>query len=654
MAEDDLGAESTGNITAQVQVMAVNDPPTLTSFAAVVETTAEDTEVEISFADLAAQGDEADVDGTVDAFVVKSVASGSLRIGADAAGATAWAAGTNDTLDATTHAYWTAAANANGTLDAFIVVAEDNLGAESTGDITAQVQVTAVNDSPSGAPTITGTATEDEILTADTSGISDADGLGAFSYQWLRDGVAIGGATASTYTLGDADVGAQISVEVSYTDGLGTAESVTSAQTASVTNVNDAPSDVSLSANTVNENSPNETVIGIASASDSDVGDTFTHTLTDDAAGRFAIDSATGELRVADGSRLDFEAASSHDVTIRVTDAGGLSRSEVFTIDLNDVNEAPTASGEAYTTLQIDSLTISLPGVLANDHDVDDDLLTAALLSGVAHGSLTLNADGSFTYVPNGTFTGADGFTYVATDGLLVSSPITVAIHVEAAGPPGGGESTSPSDPPEEDPEQEDPEEEDPTDDTTPTEEQSSLEPAPPEVMPLAENGEEAIVAPPQAPSQAVDEACEELRVVEEVKANDDPIAQLSRGAIRTSSGAVAMSPDHSPLPIRTSSDVMSRAPLSLFVNSENGAADVGGDSSVTTQEIVLGTTKVVSTALSVGYAVWLVRGGALFASMVASLPAWMSLDPLPILTSFEASNRPEEEDDEKLCDLVH
>ena len=67
-------------------------------------------------------------------------------------------------------------------------------------------------------------ATEDQTLTANTSGISDADGLGAFSYQWLRGGVAIGGATASTYTLGDADVGTQISVQVSYTDGHGTAE----------------------------------------------------------------------------------------------------------------------------------------------------------------------------------------------------------------------------------------------------------------------------------------------------------------------------------------------------------------------------------------------------------------------------------------------
>ena len=101
--------------------------------------------------------------------------------------------------------------------------------------------VANVNDPPTGVPTIGGTAAEDQVLTADTSGIGDADGLGAFSYQWLRDGVVIGGATSSTYTLGDADVGTQVSVQVSYTDGQGTNESLTSAQTAPVANVNDAP-----------------------------------------------------------------------------------------------------------------------------------------------------------------------------------------------------------------------------------------------------------------------------------------------------------------------------------------------------------------------------------------------------------------------------
>ena len=104
--------------------------------------------------------------------------------------------------------------------------------------------VANVNDAPTGAVSITGTVAEDQTLTADTSSINDLDGLGAFGYQWLRNGVAIGGATAGTYTLGDADVGTQISVQVSYIDGYGTAESLTSAQTAAVTNVNDVPTGV--------------------------------------------------------------------------------------------------------------------------------------------------------------------------------------------------------------------------------------------------------------------------------------------------------------------------------------------------------------------------------------------------------------------------
>ncbi len=99
---------------------------------------------------------------------------------------------------------------------------------------TATAAVTNVNDAPTGAVTITGTATQGETLTADTSGIADADGLGTFSYQWKRDGTDIPGATASTYTLAQADVGAAIAVTVSWTDGGNTVESLTSAATAAV------------------------------------------------------------------------------------------------------------------------------------------------------------------------------------------------------------------------------------------------------------------------------------------------------------------------------------------------------------------------------------------------------------------------------------
>jgi VCBS repeat-containing protein len=117
----------------------------------------------------------------------------------------------------------------------------DGQGTNETVTSAQTAAVTGVNDTPTGQPTITGTATENQVLTVNTSAIVDADGLGTMSVQWLRDGVAISGATGTTYTLGDADVGKQISVSVSYTDGQGTSETLTSAQTAAVANVNDTP-----------------------------------------------------------------------------------------------------------------------------------------------------------------------------------------------------------------------------------------------------------------------------------------------------------------------------------------------------------------------------------------------------------------------------
>ena len=87
------------------------------------------------------------------------------------------------------------------------------------------------NRAATGGPTITGTAQVGETLTADTSGIADADGLGtaSFTYQWLADDTDIQDATGATYTLADADEGKAIKVRVSFTDDAGNAESLTSA-----------------------------------------------------------------------------------------------------------------------------------------------------------------------------------------------------------------------------------------------------------------------------------------------------------------------------------------------------------------------------------------------------------------------------------------
>ncbi|MDD2880336.1 MAG: DUF4347 domain-containing protein [Rhodoferax sp.] len=136
---------------------ASNPAPTLTVFAAPVVTGNEDTQVTITYANLAAQGNEADqqpdasgglVAGTVSAFVVTSITSGSLKIGTSEGSATAWNPGTNDVIDATHQAYWTPGANANGNLNAFKVVARDADGLKSTPALETPVTVTAINDAP--------------------------------------------------------------------------------------------------------------------------------------------------------------------------------------------------------------------------------------------------------------------------------------------------------------------------------------------------------------------------------------------------------------------------------------------------------------------------------------------------------------------------
>ena len=106
-----------------------------------------------------------------------------------------------------------------------------------TSAATAAVAAAPTPNSPAtGAPTISGTAQVGETLTADRSGIADADGLtnATFSYQWLADDAAIAGATGSTYTLADTDEGRTVKVQVTFTDDAGNEETLTSAATAAV------------------------------------------------------------------------------------------------------------------------------------------------------------------------------------------------------------------------------------------------------------------------------------------------------------------------------------------------------------------------------------------------------------------------------------
>ena len=111
---------------------------------------------------------------------------------------------------------------------------EETLTSAATDSVVA---APASNTAATGVPTITGTAQLGQTLTADTSEISDADGLTNvnYSFQWLssRD-TEIDGATSSTYSLQESDEGKVIKVRVTFTDDVGHEESLTSEATVAV------------------------------------------------------------------------------------------------------------------------------------------------------------------------------------------------------------------------------------------------------------------------------------------------------------------------------------------------------------------------------------------------------------------------------------
>ena len=141
----------------------------------------------------------------------------------------------NDIQDATASTYTLVAADEGKTIKVRVSFTDD---ANNEGTLTSAATVAVAAASPSnspatGAPTISGTAQVGETLTADTTGISDADGLdnADFDYQWLAGDAAIAGAASSTYTLVAADEGRAIRVRVSFTDDGGHSESLTSGPT---------------------------------------------------------------------------------------------------------------------------------------------------------------------------------------------------------------------------------------------------------------------------------------------------------------------------------------------------------------------------------------------------------------------------------------
>ena len=411
---DGNGGFDTGTVT--ISVAPVNDAPVAADDSG---STNEDVALPITVAtDIL--GNDSDVDGdslTVSAFDTTTAKGG----------------GVTDNGDGTWT--YTPAHNFGNADDTFTYTVSDGNGGFDTGTVT--ISVAPVNDAPVAADD-SGSTNEDVALpitvaTDILGNDSDVDGdsltVSAFDTTTAKGGgVTDNGDGTWTYTPAHNFGNADDTFTYTVSDGNGGFD--TGTVTISVAPVNDAPVAADDSGSTNEDVALPITVATDILGNDSDVdGDSLTVSAFDTttAKGGGVTDNGDGTWTYTPAHNFG---NADDTFTYTVSDGNGGFDTGTVTISVAPVNDAPVAADDSYSTAEDTGLTVSAPGVLGSDTDVDVDFLSAALVIGTTNGSLSLNADGSFSYTPNANFNGSDSFTYKANDGNLDSNAATVTITV--------------------------------------------------------------------------------------------------------------------------------------------------------------------------------------------------------------------------------
>ena len=565
-----------------VNVNNVNEAPTLTSFLGTIESTIEDKQIEITFSELTDQANEGDGNGTIEAFIVKTVNSGTLSIGISADSASPWVSGTNDTIDSIYKAYWTPDQDANGTIDAFSIVAQNDQGIESTNNVIAQINISAVND----APVInnqTFSISENSVNGALVSTViaSDADLTDSLSFSIIAGNnnnvFSINSSTGEISVTDSAQLNFEtipnFIVTVQVTDnGVGNLNDTASIEI-NLTDSNESPNAISLANTHIDENIDTSSgyKVGSLNTRDEDAGDTFTYNIS---GGEDQLNFSVGgigndELIITDGV-LAFENQSSYEVTVRVTDSGGLSHDETFTVTINQLalpngttseqNEVKTDPDLGLNELEL--IESSFEDSISSDLGVKTDPNQRSFASPL---STDINPQEE---------TNTDG-EEVETDEDKISSPTT----------------------------------------------QYTL---------LQERVEEIErVAESEYKSTLYDNhddqyySHKQLPVKMRIKANATSSNSLFDSKLTT------VTLDENALDyLFEKSDFTDSLDLLREQVQEN----------IEFNKIVIGSSLSVTTGLSIGYVIWLIRGGVLLSTVLSSLPAWRMIDPLPIVARLNDS----------------
>ncbi|MGO4573026.1 cadherin domain-containing protein [Microvirga sp. 2TAF3] len=129
---------------------------------------------------------------------------------------------------------------------------------------------------------------------------------------------------------------------------------------------NRAPLLAGLSNMVAQELAAADTVVGTLAATDSNAGDALTYSLVGDGAGgRFKL--VGNQILVADGFKLDFEQAQSHQIQVQVRDKAGATSTQTLTINVGDVRVEKTAGSVFNDVFKGGKYNDALGGGLGND-----------------------------------------------------------------------------------------------------------------------------------------------------------------------------------------------------------------------------------------------------------------------------------------------
>ena len=367
-------------------------------------------------------GDIADVDGLPDPFLTDDNTSFQwLRVATD---------NSETDIGAMAGAYTLVADDLGKTIKVRVSFTDDASNDETLTSAATAAVAAATNTPATGAPTITGTAQVGQTLTATVGTIADANGLPDpfltdvnTSFQWIRvatdnSETNIASATASTYTLVDADLGTTVKVKVSFTDDASNAETLTS-------NVSVI---IARPANTAATGKPG--ITGTAQ-----VGQTLTATVgtsadVDGLPNPFLTDVNTSFqwIRVAtDNTETNIASATASTYTLVAADLGTTIKVKVGFADYYDYDETLTSDATAAVAASTNTPATGAP-TITGTAQVGQTLTAGTTAIMDANGLTSVSYTYQWIRVDGGTETNISGAT--ATTYTLVAADLGTTIKV--------------------------------------------------------------------------------------------------------------------------------------------------------------------------------------------------------------------------------